>query len=313
MRIYMKISIVTPTYNRLKFLNETILSVITQPGNFDIEYIIQDGGSSKRIINLLKDWKNKIDKEEFKRNCNKISFRWYSEKDDGMYDAINKGFSKCTGDIMAWINSDDIIHPNAFKTICQIFKEFQEIEWISGIRNTINEYGVIVYNEVLECSYSKYFIQKGYYDSKYWKYGFNWIEQNSCFWRKSLWTKIGAKIDESKKMAGDFYLWQEFAKHAELVKVYTFLGAYRFHGDQFTASPEKYRAELPKREKFPKSLKMLKFAISKIPFFRKIFLNLINSYDFLQILNLQKEKLIGKIIIWDLLEKKWILKCQPII
>ena len=96
-----KISIVTPSFNQAQFIEETILSVLNQ--NYpNLEYIIIDGGSTDGSVDIIKKYADKI-------------AYWVSEKDSGMYDAINKGFGKSTGEILAWINSDDIFFDNKRK------------------------------------------------------------------------------------------------------------------------------------------------------------------------------------------------------
>jgi glycosyltransferase involved in cell wall biosynthesis len=105
--MFPRISIVTPSYNQGQFLEQTILSVISQ--NYpNLEYIIIDGGSTDNSVSVIK----KYDKY--------LSY-WVSEKDLGQTDAINKGFSKCTGDIFNWLNSDDYLEPGALHSIARAY------------------------------------------------------------------------------------------------------------------------------------------------------------------------------------------------
>ena len=104
----MKISIVTPVLQRPEYLDQTIRSVVTQQGDFEIEYIVQNGGSDSRVIAILTKWEKLIKTGQFESQCSSLTFKWYDEKDSGMYDALNRGFARTSGDILAWINSDDL-------------------------------------------------------------------------------------------------------------------------------------------------------------------------------------------------------------
>ncbi|HEY4500327.1 MAG TPA: glycosyltransferase, partial [Candidatus Paceibacterota bacterium] len=99
----MKFSIVTPVYNGQAHIRETIESVLSQEGDFEIEYFIMDGGSTDATVEIVLEYASR-DK--------RVSV--FSEKDSGMYDAVNKGFFKATGDVYAYINSDDVYEPGAF-------------------------------------------------------------------------------------------------------------------------------------------------------------------------------------------------------
>lgn len=200
---YPKISIVTPNYNQGEYLEKTILSVLNQ--NYpNLEYIILDAGSTDNSINILKKYEDKITS-------------WESAKDEGMYDAINKGLSRCTGDILAWINSDDIYLNGAFKTVSQIFTDFKEVQWLTANPLCINEYGDIVdSHNAITCS--KYDYLTG---------SIKWIQQESTFWRRSLWEKV-KQIDLNYKLAGDYFLWTKFFEHSPVYTVRTNLAAFRF-------------------------------------------------------------------------------------
>lgn len=101
-----KISIITPSYNQSQFLEDTILSVLGQQYD-NLEYFIIDGGSTDKSVDIIKRYEHQLD-------------YWVSEKDNGQADAINKGFSKASGDILMWLNSDDLLMPNILNYIASI-------------------------------------------------------------------------------------------------------------------------------------------------------------------------------------------------
>jgi glycosyltransferase involved in cell wall biosynthesis len=202
---YPKISIVTPSFNQAEYLESTIRSVIDQ--NYpNLEYIIIDGGSTDKSIEIIKKYADKIT-------------YWVSEEDKGQYDAINKGFSMSTGEIMGWINSSDILYPWTLKIIAEIFYSFPQVQWLTGMQTALYSIdGPYVINVSRE---------KNIYDFLAGNY--RWIQQESTFWSRVLWNKSGGKLDISVKYAEDFGLWLRFFKYAELYNVNTILGGFRYH------------------------------------------------------------------------------------
>src|ERR1043165_3339789 len=113
-----KISIVTPSFNQGRFLEETILSVLDQ--NYpNLEYIVIDGGSTDETLDVIRKYEDRIT-------------YWVSEKDRGQVHAINKGIEKTTGDIFGFLNSDDVYLPGTFKTVAEYFEGHPNSEWICG-------------------------------------------------------------------------------------------------------------------------------------------------------------------------------------
>ena len=128
----MKISIVTPSLNQGKFIEEAILSVLNQDyPNF--EYIIVDGGSEDETLCILKKYSSKTGK-----------LRWISERDRGQSDALNKGLRMVTGDVIGWLNADDRYLPGCFQRVVKFFKENPEVDIVYGDYRFINEVGNII-------------------------------------------------------------------------------------------------------------------------------------------------------------------------
>lgn len=157
----LKISIVTPSFDRPDYLEETIRSVVEQIGEFEVEYIVQDGGSDDDTIRILRKWQNQIANKTIPLGCAKLTFLWRSEPDQGMYEAIKKGFESSTGDVMAWINTDDFYLPGALAAVSQIFSQHPEINWISGLKMQANAFGSVVKANCNMGPYSRLLISGG--------------------------------------------------------------------------------------------------------------------------------------------------------
>ena len=183
----------------------------------NLEYIIVDGGSTDGTLEIIKKYEKHI-------------FKWISEPDNGMYDAINKGFKLSTGDIMAWINSDDIYFKDTFSKLVEIFTMFPDIKWLQGIPTCIDEQGRIVLVSDLKI-WSKY----DYYIKNY-----NWIQQESVFWKRTLWEKAGGQVSKTYKYAGDLELWTRFFRYEKLYSARFLLSAFRFRGSNQLSSAHLY-------------------------------------------------------------------------
>jgi glycosyltransferase involved in cell wall biosynthesis len=249
MKSYPKISIITPTLNRAAFLEETILSVVSQ--NYpNLEYIIIDGGSTDGTIEIIKKYEKHLS-------------YWISEPDEGMYHAIQKGFDKSTGEIMAWLNSDDKYFENTFSIVSNIFLNIPEINWITGTPTLINKYG--------ECV--KVFPTKNWSKDSFFAGDFRWIQQESSFWRRSVWANSGNKLNLEYKYAADFELWVRFFQKTKLHSVNTVFASFRMHDSQLSVMNKNiYELEVQKisKENFKsKNLKhhLLKFLINTQNYF----------------------------------------------
>ncbi|HRJ23412.1 MAG TPA: glycosyltransferase [Thauera sp.] len=217
-----RISIVTPSYNQGDFLEECILSVLEQ-GYPNLEYIIMDGGSTDRSVEIIKKYE-------------KYLTYWQSQRDGGQYQAINEGFRRSTGSIMAWINSDDKYHPGSFRTVADAFISHPEVSWLTGRPSTWNEQG-----DLADVRMMRTFTRDDYLDPALDTY----IQQESTFWRRDLWEKSGGAINDEFDYAGDFELWLRFFDHAQLHLVDALLAGFRYHAAQKTAvASERYLEEV---------------------------------------------------------------------
>lgn len=178
---YPKISIVTPSFNQAVFIERTILSVINQKYP-NLEYIIIDGGSTDGSIEIIKKYE-------------KYLTYWVSEKDKGQSDALNKGFSKASGEIFAYLNSDDIYLPNTLSIIAQKFQENEIIDIIYGHAILIDADE----NKIGLCVALPYKLKEHLN-------GVFSIPQQSSFWRKKVYEKVGGfNLENHSCMDAEFF------------------------------------------------------------------------------------------------------------
>ena len=202
-----RIALVTPVRNSGRYIEQTIRSVLAQ-GYPNLEYYIVDGGSTDGTIEVIQKYEGAIS-------------GWSSEPDQGMYDAINKGFARTHGEIMGWISATDQLHLGGLLVVGGVFRDVAEAKWITGRPTWFSEEGMNL----------------GVGATEHWSrvrflMGANrYIQQESTFWRRSLWEKAGGWVDASRRNAADFELWVRFFRHARLYPVDALIGGYRKHGD----------------------------------------------------------------------------------
>lgn len=212
------ICLVTPAFNAGRYIGETISSVLAQRYP-NLEYVVVDGGSEDDTTEIIRRHEGAL------RD-------WISEPDEGMYDAINKGFARCDAELMGWINADDTLLPGTLRTIGEVFSRFPDVEWISTRTPiAIDEHGSIIKHNRHPAFSSRGFRRGDHFVDGGWP-AKCYLQQEGTFWRRSLWEKAGAQLDTSYKLAGDFELWCRFAKHAQLVSIDVPLGAFRYHPQQ---------------------------------------------------------------------------------
>lgn len=229
------ISVITPVYNGAHYIEETILSIISQKGDFDLEYIIIDGLSADNTNIIIAKYKQLIEENGILLHCNSIKVVHVFEKDEGMYDALNKGLSLATGDIHCYLNASDLFLPGTLQAISTSFAQ-TDFTWIRGNVCYIDEFSTI-----------QKFEQKLIYLNKYLLNGYHgffnaFASQETMFWKKELTQKL-KKIDPKYKYAGDFYLWYHFSKWATLVQLSIYTSCFRVHADQKSQALEKYMVE----------------------------------------------------------------------
>jgi glycosyltransferase involved in cell wall biosynthesis len=208
------ISIITPSFNQSQYLEKTINSIINQD-YLRIEFFLFDGESKDDSLKIINKYRNQI------------SF-FSSEKDSGQSNAINKGLKKCTGEIINWINSDDLLLPGSLDIIAKCFLDNPETDFFYGDTVIIDQFDRPVYT-LLSLPF----------DANILKYGGNLFAQPSCFFHRSVLEKIGY-LNEDLHWAMDYEFWMR-ALHAgcNFTQIPHTISAFRIHNQSKSVSNHK--------------------------------------------------------------------------
>jgi len=202
-----KITVVTPVFNSARYLEAAIRSVLSQAYP-NLEYIIVDGGSTDGSVEIIRKYEAQL--------C-----WWGSEPDRGMYDALNKGFERSSGELMGWISATDMLHAGSLFVVGSVFQAFPEVEWITGRPTGFTDDGMAA--QVLKLRrWSRMTFLAG---------ANRYIQQESTYWRRTLWERAGSRVDDSRRNGNDFELWVRFFRYAKLYSVDALIGGFRSHPD----------------------------------------------------------------------------------
>jgi hypothetical protein len=234
--------VVTPCLNAAHFLDDTIMSVVTQAGDFALHYHVQDGGSRDGTEQKLETWAKRL-AGDWPRLCKDLVFSFHSEPDEGLYDAINKGFAIAPdlpdNGMMTWINAGDRLAQGALQTVTSVRREFADAEWLSGSFAHINNEGCpIVFG--VPAAISRKAVAAGIHDGR----GLGLLQQEGVFWSHGLWRKAGGCVNSKLKLAGDFDLWRRFAQHVPCHVLHVATGFFREHPGGLSHNTQGYSAEV---------------------------------------------------------------------
>ncbi len=201
-----KITVVTPSYNQARFLEATLRSVHEQ-GYPNLEHIVIDGGSTDGSVEIIREFEDRL-------------AYWISEPDRGQTDALIKGFSLATGEILAWLNSDDLYEPRTLWEVAEFFTSHPQARFVYGDALWIDTEGRVL-RPKKEIPFNRFI----------WLYDYNYIPQPSAFWRRELYEAVGG-LDPRFDLAMDADLWIRFAERTRPVHVRRIWSRMRLYPEQ---------------------------------------------------------------------------------
>jgi glycosyltransferase involved in cell wall biosynthesis len=201
-----RITLVTTSYNHGRFIGETLESVLSQ-GYPNLEYIVIDGGSTDESVGVIQ------------RYGDRLSY-WVSEPDRGETDAVHKGLSRATGDILGWLASDDIHEPWTLKEVAQFFMENPKANVVYGDLTWIDTKSRVIKHKK-EHPFNRFI----------WMYDHNFIPQPSTFWRRALYERVGG-FNPAFDLAMDADLWVRFADASPIHHVRRVWSRMRLYAEQ---------------------------------------------------------------------------------
>lgn len=206
-----RFSIVTPSFGQAQFIERTIQSVLGQSYP-NLEYRVQDGGSKDGTVGILERYASRL-------------AGWESRPDSGQSEAINRAFAATTGEIMAWINSDDLLLPGALACVADYFVRHPEVDVVYGHRILIDENDDEIGRWMMPA-----------HDDEVLSWA-DYVPQETLFWRRRIWDKAGGRVDESFRFAMDWDLLVRFRDAgARFARLPRFLGGFRIHPHQKTSA-----------------------------------------------------------------------------
>jgi len=203
------VSIVIPSLDQRPFVERTLESVVSQQGDFDLEVLVQDGGSTDGTLEILE------------RHRDRLSL--VVEADGGQADAVNRALRRSRGEILGWVNSDDLLRPGAIQAVVEAFRAHPGASWLHGRCDVVDEEDHVIRRPI-----------SAYKDFRARRHSLrrllveNYVSQMTVFWRRSLQERVGL-LDPSLRYTFDYDLWLRFARVAPPLFLERTLAAFRWH------------------------------------------------------------------------------------
>jgi len=233
----LRISLITPSFNHGAFIRRTIDSVLAQTGDFDLDYRVLDGGSKDDTVSILESYGDRV--------------AWTSAPDKGQIDCINKGLRTATGDVVGWLNSDDVLLPGALARVAAAFARGPGVEWVHGRCRIIDEHDREVRRWI---SVYKHFRSRRHTFTNLLTE--NYVSQMTAFWRRSVHDDIGF-LDPQFDLAFDYDLFLKLAERGDPIYIDDEVACFRWYQtsksgagfsrqvDQATAIASRFRGAGP--------------------------------------------------------------------
>ncbi len=203
------ISVVMPAFNQARFIGRAIDSVLGQQGNFNLELIVVDGGSTDGTLDILRSYGDRI--------------RWVSEPDEGQSDALNKGLALVAGEVMGWLNSDDVYEAGALGKVTEVFAAEPDTMWVYGKVRVIDEDDREVRRWLTRYKNRR---------MRRWSYpkllAENWISQMGVFWRREAWRQVG-DFNTDLHLCMDYDYWLRLGQRWPGRFIDEYLGCFRWY------------------------------------------------------------------------------------
>lgn len=204
-----RITVVTPTLNQSRFIERTLRSVLDQRGAFELEYLVQDGGSTDGTLDILRRHQDRL--------------AWRSEPDAGQADAVNRALGRATGDVLGWVNSDDLLLPGALDRVARAFAEHPGARWLHGGCDIVDESDLPIRRWV-----ARY---KAHRCRRYSRRSLlieNFVSQMTVFWRREALATAGY-LDPTLHLSFDYEYWLRLARQGDPLYLPEPLAAFRWY------------------------------------------------------------------------------------